>query len=155
MNIWVNKAYQGYIPAGKTCYMPREGFATPDSGWQPDDTLKIQRAYGGWNTTDPLLVVARPMTPEGSGWSRSSSVWQSKGYGSSSEGKVASVIIGEDAMALELDSYERETARKLHPGSSVPVADKVIGIPSSATLGNQSVTEPAKIKIFIKPPNMK
>jgi hypothetical protein len=48
MFCWVNEAYQGWVDPGTTAYMPREGFVTQDSGFQPDGTLKTTHSHGGW-----------------------------------------------------------------------------------------------------------
>lgn len=48
MYVWVNGSYQGKVNGGATVYMPREGFVTQDSGFQPDGTLKTTHSHGGW-----------------------------------------------------------------------------------------------------------
>ena len=49
MFVWVNGSYQGFVDPGTTVYMPREGFVTQDSGFQPDGTLKTTHSHGGWD----------------------------------------------------------------------------------------------------------
>jgi hypothetical protein len=55
--MWVNGSLQGIIPSGKTAWIEAAGFVTRDSGWQPDGTLKITPAYGGWDRRDESEVV--------------------------------------------------------------------------------------------------
>jgi formylglycine-generating enzyme required for sulfatase activity len=55
--VWVNGKYQGYVPSGVMAYMPREGFATLDSGVQADGSVKADHAYGGWERRAQLDIL--------------------------------------------------------------------------------------------------
>src|SRR5690348_12262241 len=56
-DIWVNGAYQGYVPAGQARQTVSEGFVTNDSGFQPDGTLKQTYSHGGWESKGDTIEV--------------------------------------------------------------------------------------------------
>lgn len=55
-HLWVEGEYQGYVRPGEARYTVREGFVTPDSGFQNDGTLKLEHSYAGWGHRGPVMV---------------------------------------------------------------------------------------------------
>lgn len=65
--VWANGTYQGYVPAGKVAYMPQEGFVTTDSGVRVDGSLKMEHAYGGWESRSRFEIRAASAVVEREG----------------------------------------------------------------------------------------
>jgi len=57
LHVWANDSYQGYVEPGQVAYMPQEGFVTLDSGLQPDGSMKMDHAYGGWEIRPEFKIV--------------------------------------------------------------------------------------------------
>lgn len=57
-DIWVNGAYQGYVPGGEICSVDKLGFTTYDSGRTNSIGTKSadMRSHGGWSGHDDTIV---------------------------------------------------------------------------------------------------
>jgi hypothetical protein len=66
-SVWVNGKHQGCVNGGgDTRWIERNGFSTLDSGLQPDGTRNPNvHAFGGWEPSDPLEVVATTTGEDG------------------------------------------------------------------------------------------
>lgn len=111
MFVWINGAYQGWVNAGTTVYMPREGFVTQDSGFQPDGTLKTTHSHGGWEVGGLLEFKAFSASFDMEGkrvaYYSTGTVPYKKGD------KRLGLASGKDATAVLPSDYEMETAGKM------------------------------------------
>ena len=53
LNVWVDEQYQGYVPAGTTRHVVREGFVTFASG---RNGKKVEESHGGWVSKGAISV---------------------------------------------------------------------------------------------------
>jgi hypothetical protein len=130
--VWVNGEEQGMVGSGVSAMMPREGFATNDSGVQPNGAVVAKHSFGGWEKKDVLEVKA-------AGWSnvrnaegkmeRVLIVWEIPAVGLASKGESWVWIGGEPKMTQE----DVERAGKFQPGrppaGMVEMLPKATGFP--------------------------
>jgi len=114
--VWVNGEPQGLVSSGITAMMPREGFATNDSGLKPDGTVVANHSFGGWEKAKRINVKA-------AGWTYTKGVdgkservlvvWDVPSVGVATLESGARVWIGGEPSITDLDI---ERAVKFQPG---------------------------------------
>jgi hypothetical protein len=108
--VWVDGVMQGYVPAGKTGYMVKDGFVTHDS------TLdNIKESHGGWHSNGEIKVDLRGHIGENKPLYSSLTI-------DGGQDKTAQIWFGEDDAGAEMTAEDIESAGQILKGNAKPLS---------------------------------